>query len=325
MEEFSPVVETEQVMELVANYFVPPEYTPLIKHPSLEDCIVRRYRRAVKDKDPDQFLRSIEEYNTLVDKLRDDGTIDSHLQKQQDTRWGANITTLPLPISRFILDQVYARVVSPVTERLRDYKAFSNNVYGELLPGFMTRIFKETGLTADMKFIDLGSGVGNCALQAALEIGCESWGCEVMKTASGLAAKQKVEMIQRVQMFGINLGAVELRSADFVHNDEIHKQISEADVLLVNNYAFDGKLNSHLIDIFLDLKEGARIVSLKSFVPSGHVISQHNIQSPVNLLRVEPKEFPTGSVSWTIASGPYYISTVDRSRLEKYLKENGFC
>lgn len=322
-DEFNPVFETERIMELVANFFVPENYTSLIRHPSLEDCIVRRYRRAVKNKDPDAFLKSVEEYNTLIDKLRSDGAIDTHLLQQQETRWGGNINTLPLPISRLILDQVYTRVVSPVTDSLRDYKAFSNNVYGELLPVFMTRIFKETGLEAEMKFIDLGSGVGNCVLQAALEIGCESWGCEMMKTASQLAAKQKEEIEERVKMYGISVGLVEVRSADFVHNDEIHKQISEADVLLVNNYAFDGKLNSHLLDIFLDLKEGARIISLKSFVPPGHVISQHNIQSPVNLLRVEPKEFPTGSVSWTMASGRYYLSTVDRTRLDKFLKDHG--
>lgn len=92
---------------------------------------------------------------------------------------------------------------------------------------------------------------------------------------------------------------------------------------MINNYAFDGKLNSHLLDMFLDLKEGARIVSLKSFVPPGHVISEHNIQSPANLLSVEKMEFPSGSVSWTIAPGPYFISTVDRSRLEKFFKSRG--
>lgn len=318
-DEFNPIIETEHIMDVVANHFVPPEYTNIIKHPSLEDCIVRRYRRAVKEKDHIKFLKAITEYNTLLDKLRYDGSIDAYLKEQNKNR----SFRLPIPISRMLLDQVYARVVSPVAQQLRDYKAFSNNVYGELLPEFVTRIFNETGLKSDHLFIDLGSGVGNCSLQASLEVGCESWGVEIMKTASSLAVKQKKEMNERVKMYGLSIGQLELRSDDFVQNDEIHKQVSNVDVLLVNNYAFDGKLNSHLLDMFLDLKDGCKIVSLKSFVPPGHVISEHNIQSPANLLTVERKEFPTGSVSWTIASGPYFISTVDRSKLQKYLADHG--
>lgn len=320
-DEFNPIVETEHIMELVANFYVPAEYTNEIFNPSLEDCIVRRYRESVKEKDLNKFMKTIQEYNSLVDKLRKDGSIDKHM-KEQNKAW-QKLGLLPRSISRSLLDQVYSRVVSPVANQLRDYKAFSNNVYGELLPDFMTRVFNETGLKSNMLFIDLGSGVGNCSLQAALEIGCESWGVEMMPNASNLATKQKIEMVERVKMYGLHIGELHLRAADFVHNDEIHKQVSNADVLLVNNYAFDGKLNSHLLDMFLDLKEGSRIISLKSFVPPGHKISAHNIQSSANLLSVERKEFPEGSVSWTIAPGPYFISTVDRSRLQKWLKKHG--
>lgn len=222
-EEFNPILETEQVMELVALYFVPPEYTNTIKHPSLEDCIVRRYRRAIKAGDSKKFLEAITEYNQLIDRLRKNGTIANHLKE---------MTKLPTAISRFLLNQVYARIVSPVANQLRDYKAFSNNVYGELLPDFISTIFKQTGLTSKMVFIDLGSGVGNCTLQAALEIGCESWGCEVMKTASSLATKQQAEMEERVKMYGLKIGSINLISEDFVESDLVHKKVSEADVLV---------------------------------------------------------------------------------------------
>lgn len=310
-EEYNPVMEVEIVMDMVANCFVPKKYTSEIKHPSLGDCIVRRYRRAIKQADPGKFMASIQEYNKLITDLRVKGEIAAHLKP---------IHQLPLQVSRTLLNQVYSRVVSPKAHDLREYEAFSNNVYGELLPEFVTRLFKETKLTSDSVFIDLGSGVGNCTLQAALEVGCESWGCEMMKTASSLALQQQRELEERVKMYGIKTGATYLRSASFVHNDEIQKVVSRADVVLVNNYAFDGKLNSHLIDMFLDLKDGCRIISLKSFVPPGHVISEHNIESPLNILSVEGKEFSSGSVSWTSTPGPYFISIVDRSLLQKYLE-----
>lgn len=312
MAEYDPLIEAELVMTLVAQNMVPEKYTHKIKHPSLEDCIVRRYKRALKQGDAEKFLASVQEYNELVTMVRESREIEDHLKKMQQ---------LPVSISRSLLNQVYSRVVSPRANELREYEAFSNNVYGEIMPDFLTKLFNETKLSSSSVFVDLGSGVGNCTLQAALEIGCESWGCEVMKIASELAEKQKVELEERVKLYGIRIGTTELRSSSFVHNDEIQRVVSRADVVLVNNYAFDGQLNSSLIDMFLDLKEGCKIVSLKSFVPSGHVISDHNIESPLNILSVEAKQFPSGSVSWTMTPGPYFISVVDRSRIRKFLEE----
>lgn len=298
-------------MDMVANNIVPVEFREKIKHPSLGDCIVRRLRRALKQNEPGKFIASIQEYNTLITELRMSGQIKEHIQ---------GLHQLPLQVSRTLLNHVYSRVVSPHANDLREYEAFSNNVYGELLPEFVTRLFKETSLTSDSVFIDLGSGVANCTLQAALEIGCESWGCEVMETASSLAQKQKYELENRARMYGFKTGEIHLVASSFVHNDQVQKVVSRADVVLVNNYAFDGKLNSHLIDMFLDLKDGCRIISLKSFVPPTHTISEHNIESPLNLLSVERKEFPSNSVSWTSTQGPYFISTLDRSRLKRYLE-----
>lgn len=313
-DEYDPTLEVEFIMDMVANNLVPEKYIAKIRHPSLGDCVARRYKRAIKQNDPGKFIASIQEYNTLMHDLRVNGQIKEHIQ---------GLRHMPVQVSRTLLNQVYSRVVSPHADDLREYEAFSNNVYGELLPEFVARLFKETFLKSDHVFVDLGSGVANCTLQAALEIGCESWGCEVMKTASTLARRQKLELEERVKMYGFRTGEIHLVATSFVHNDEIQKVIARADVVLVNNYAFDGKLNAHLIDMFLDLKDGCKIISLKSFVPPGHVISEHNIESPLNMLEVERKEFPSGSVSWTSTAGPYFISTVDRSRLQKYLEGQG--
>ncbi|ODQ64612.1 DOT1-domain-containing protein [Nadsonia fulvescens var. elongata DSM 6958] len=308
--EFRPAAEIDLVIEMVASTFVPTKYAGLIKHPLLEDCILRRARRALKNNNSDEFEKSINEYNDLLKKIK---------SENEQTKLIKDIGSLPQNFVYAMLDQVYSRVVSPEVDELRNYEAFSNNVYGELLPAFMTRIFNLTQIKSTSVFVDLGSGVGNCVLQAALETGCESWGCEMMPHASKLAAKQKAELRQRLKLYGINHGKISLNNQSFVHNDEIQKVLQRVDVLLVNNYAFDGQLNSHLIDMFLDLKDGCKIVSLKSFVPPGHVISEHNIESPLNILEVQRYEFYSSNVSWTDAPGPFYISTVNRSRIQKYL------
>lgn len=305
------MIELESVMDLAASELVPSEFSQLIKDPNMRDCIVRRLRRALQAKDHERFTASINEYNELIIKLRSQGEFKKKLQ---------SLTRLPAYVTVEFLNQVYRRVVSPRSQELRDYKAFSNNVYGELLPSFVSEIFRRTRLLSKSVFIDLGSGVGNCVLQAALEIGCESWGCEIMKTASELAQLQKEELENRIQLYGIKAGSITVRSADFVNNSEIQAVLQRADVVLVNNYAFSPELNGNLVDMFLDLKDGCQIVSLKSFVPPGHTISEYNIESPLNILDVDHHQFAHDSVSWTTVGGDYYISTINRSRLSKVVK-----
>ncbi|KAJ8103310.1 histone methylation DOT1 [Lipomyces tetrasporus] len=222
-------------------------------------------------------------------------------------------------VAHEILSHIYSRIVSPYVKELRKYTAFSNNVYGELLPKFVSRIFKELELRSDQVFVDLGSGVGNCVLQAALETGCESYGCEMMENAAELADKQAVEFQERLKLWGIKAGLVKLITGDFLKSEEIGEVLQKTDLLLVNNYAFDAELNGNLVHMFLDLRDGTKIVSLKSFVPPGHTISSHNVESPINLLQVEEREFFSGSVSWTDAPGKYYVSTIDRGRIKKFL------
>ncbi|KAK5238991.1 Nucleosomal histone H3-Lys79 methylase, partial [Exophiala xenobiotica] len=109
------------------------------------------------------YIDVVNQYNTLIAEKRRDGTIGMKLD--QMTRVDFRL------VEHIIRGQVYARTVSPSVESVREYEGFSNFVYGELLPKFLSRIFKETGLKSDQVFVDLGSGVGNCVVQAALETG----------------------------------------------------------------------------------------------------------------------------------------------------------
>ena len=91
---------------------------------------------------------------------------------------------------------------------------------------------------------------------------------------------------------------------------------------MVNNYAFAPELNARLLDMFLELKDGCQIVSLKSFVPLDHQITERNADSPMNLLTVKEKEYFSGCVSWTNAPGRYYVSTVDRTKIQEWYANN---
>ena len=80
-------------------------------------------------------------------------------------------------------------------------------------------------------------------------------------------------------------------------------------------------MNDTLRNKFLDLKDGAQVVSLKPIFPEGHKISNRTNNSVANLFTQKKFEYFSGSVSWTDQSGHYYIATKDPRPYEKYLRE----
>ena len=274
----------------------------------------QKLSRAVKHRAEKDILEAIQRYNDALREFLKDGTIAKILDgsKKLDPR-----------LVERILTQTYSRTVSPRVKSLRVYENGTDNVYGELLPKFVSDILKkDTRLKSDQIFVDLGSGVGNVVLQVALEIGCESWGCEIMKNACDLADLQHKEFLARCRLWGLNVGNIHLQRGDFLVNGAIAKILPKADVVLVNNQAFTPGLNEGLTSLFLDLKEGCRIVSLKSFVPAGHKITPRNLNSPYNVLAVEEKEYYSNCVSWTNAPGTYYVSKKDSSKIRRFADRN---
>ncbi|KAL5088396.1 histone methylation protein DOT1 domain-containing protein [Trichoderma camerunense] len=246
------------------------------------------------------FKAALREYNETLLALVEDGVVAKNLE---------NLHELPPHLAAFILDQIYDRTVAPKVELLSKYENGTDFVYGELLHPFITKLLVEQcKMTSDQVFVDLGSGVGNVVLQAALEVGCESWGCEMMENASNLAEAQEKEFHARCQLWGLKTGEVHIERGDFRKNASIHDALKRADVVLVNNKAFTSQLNEDLIRMFLDLKSGCKIISLKSFVADSK--SSHNINDVGStILEVEECTYPEGYVSWTNAGGQYYIST----------------
>lgn len=62
-------------------------------------------------------------------------------------------------------------------------------------------------------------------------------------------------------------------------------------------------MNEELSRLFLDMKEGAVVVSLRPFVPSKFRLTQHNAETPIAILRPEDREFRPGTVSWSVQGG----------------------
>ena len=308
VDDFKTLEDIRATMEIVIQSYLPEKEAAALSNDSTG--LLRRVKRSVERLAGNDYYENIQEWNELIVQLRKSGT----LSKVMDA-W----TTVDLALLERILTQTYARTVSPQVNDLKQYQNGTDNVYGELLPRFISTILKkDTNMKSDQIFVDLGSGVGNCVLQAALEVGCESWGCEMMENACKLAELQAKEFAARCRLWGLTCGSIHLERGDFLKNEAIRKILPQADVVLVNNQAFTPTLNEDLTSLFLDLKEGAKVVSLKSFKPEGHKNEALTAGAIYNILDVVKKEYHSEHVSWTDARGNYYVSTKDSSRVKAF-------
>lgn len=106
-----------------------------------------------------------------------------------------------------------------------------------------------------------------------------------------------------------------MKQGDFLQDPHTHSVLSRSDVIFVNNYAFDSVLNQDILALFLDLKEGAQVISLRSFLPPGNKQLGRRANSIENIFKVKEYIFGRDQVSWMMEGGKYFIHTVDRNQL----------
>ncbi|GAA5837410.1 hypothetical protein JCM11251_002102 [Rhodosporidiobolus azoricus] len=281
--------------------------------PPPTESLIRTLERARSKRDGPAFLSAVERFNCTIRALKDQGVIRQNIE---------GLKGVKEKLWQKVFYQCYDRMVGPEVEKLREYEAFSSFVYGELLPGFLNEIFEKTHLGPGKVFVDLGSGVGNCVVQAALATGAESYGFELMAHASRLARMQLTEAEKRFRMWGLSGGAMKVVEGDFCSHPDVFQVMRRADVVLVNNEVFTSDLNQKLSWLFLELPPSAKIVSLKPFVSKNFKITSHSVGSPFAILaQSPPMRYKPGSVSWKMEGGTYFLSRVDRTRVERFEKK----
>ncbi|QLQ78323.1 hypothetical protein HG537_0A05700 [Torulaspora globosa] len=294
---YNSMSEIGKLIEYSALIYLPEKYADELKR-----SIIPELNAAFDSSDDLLFAAKIDEYNRLIETVPRDEVIE-HL---------AQLKTMPPSFIHDLLHIVYTRSIHPNYKKLKEYEAFSNYVYGELLPNFLSNVYSQCGLNSNSIFMDLGSGVGNCVVQAALEYGCKlSFGCEIMSNASALTELQNEELIKRCKLTGLKFPKLEfsLRKS-FINNDRVNELIPQSDVILINNFLFDSDMNQQVEKIIQNVKVGCKIITLKNLRPCGYTINFFNLDSILNRLHVQRFELKEGSVSWTHNGGEYFISTV---------------
>ncbi|KAI7903704.1 histone methylation protein DOT1-domain-containing protein [Cokeromyces recurvatus] len=311
-DEYNPISDLMRTAELIYEYYLTPKQQELLGDQS--QGIMRNLTKYRNRRCGPGFAQAVKDFNKVIRHLKAEGALSKNAKDMCHPNYD---------LTCHILYQVYSRTVARQADALNNYQAFSNNVYGEINPILVKEFISKTGLNSRSVFMDLGCGIGNVVLQVAAQTGCEAYGIEIMETPCKFAKRQLKEYAARMKAWRLPTGKIHFRHGDFldVTANDLYATLKRSDVLLVNNYAFDASTNQALAQLFLDLKEGTRIISLKSFVPKHHKINQRTINMPESILRVEVFEYFSEAVSWTNNGGQYYIATVDRSRLAPYFEE----
>ncbi|KAF1921623.1 S-adenosyl-L-methionine-dependent methyltransferase [Ampelomyces quisqualis] len=294
-EGYSPLEDIYFSIEEMIQHYLPSDLANDLS--SDTEGTVRLLKRAVSKNSPHDFQTELAKFNTLIKDSVMNGTVARIMDEMH---------AIPLSLVKRITAQSYNRIVSPHAHRLRKVKG-KETTYGELLTPFVHKIFQQTGLNSTHTFVDLGSGVGNVVLQAALQTGAESWGIEMMPLAASLGTKQASELEARARLWNLSLGAIHLIAGDFLETPDIDAVLRRADVVLVNNKVFGEKLNNDLLQKFLDLKDGCQVVSLASFGGGAKHGVRHE-QAIAGLFDEERYESGTASVSWVGESVEYFIA-----------------
>ena len=102
----------------------------------------------------------------------------------------------------------------------------------------ITEMVNVVGLKPGMTFFDLGSGIGNVVIQAALVSGCSSYGVEILDVTNDVAQDVSKVFLERCRMWGLDAGPHALYHGDFCDHEIVRKHIANADVILANNFVF---------------------------------------------------------------------------------------
>jgi len=117
-------------------------------------------------------------------------------------------------------------------------------------------------------------------------------------------------------MWGFSMGEVELEEGDMLKSERVSELMKKADVVLINNKVFAQTLNEAIRASFLDLKEGAIVVSLATFWDRKS-ITERNVNDMSAIFQVTAHPYRSGSVSWGNSGGLYYLHRVDREGYRK--------
>ena len=86
-----------------------------------------------------------------------------------------------------------------------------------------------------------------------------------------------------MRWYGKKFGEYKLIRGDFLKKEH-RETITKSTIVFVNNFAFGPNVDHMLKEVFADLKDGAKIISSKSFCPLNFRITDRNLSGKLVIL-----------------------------------------
>ena len=306
--------------------------------------IKRQLKKAKSKKDMKLFVNAIKTFNLKIKSAAEVHYVVGYLQPKvpnmfvkmsKETEYldlKKELENSNAELIEHIYEQSYNRIIEPKLSELNKYQAFSDNVYGEITFRFVERMIDLCRINRDSVFVDLGSGIGNVVCQIAGLVRCDCYGIEVMQNTAELSFDLRKEFNTRMSYYNQPVGNVELIKGDLTTHPRVSALLKKATVIFVNNYVFTAQTNQALQQHFLDLQDGAFIVSMKSFSPTTPLDSRitlrnvNHIESILhckgNWLANVEEEYFSDYVSWSDNPGSFFVQRIDREPLRQFLENN---
>jgi hypothetical protein len=225
-----------------------------------------------------------------------------------------------------LLNSAYHSTISPLVARLAHERTISSRTtYGELSPSFVAQMLSDYGVTSTQSFVDLGSGVGNVALQAHLATGCAALGCELdaRRHEAALAFQGQLEgmldvppcgLAFDVAGVGVHTSARDLASkvklvcGDVFSEPATIEAVEAAELIFSANLKFGPMLVEAQVDsVLARMKPGAVFVSLEKVVRGTRTGCRRTLEALG--VREERKVSGEWAVSWTDKPIEYWVYT----------------
>ncbi|TKR64083.1 hypothetical protein L596_024676 [Steinernema carpocapsae] len=149
-------------------------------------------------------------------------------------------------------------------------------------------------------------------------------GIEIADLPNEYAKKVQEEFRLLMSWFGQKVNAFDLEQGDFLDKKFRQLIVEEATILIINNVAFRPELDDRIKrELLMDLEDGIRIVTTKAYgrVGRSSIISERSMNNIASILDVEQLDSCEDSASWTSKPVPYYLHTVNSSRIEQFYEK----
>ncbi|KPI85637.1 putative histone-lysine N-methyltransferase [Leptomonas seymouri] len=189
------------------------------------------------------------------------------------------------------------------TERLKKRELCAKSI----LPPFVARLIRISGVSSGETFYDLGCGNGSVLFQVAALTGSRCIGVEINPHNAQLAKDAWAYMKPILESKYARKLQVEIVCADFCELLRDPLYFTSPCVIWAANLLLPRPVNHFLSERFRSVPQGTRIMCFEDFYPHSRSLSRIRDPDAFQKFIFRDYQWQPGTVEWCSMSGPFYL------------------